>query len=112
MPRLLKLMFQVPMSSPQMIRMLGFLSCATAGATNATARSRAAPRATVRVLRDETGVMGSDRPQGLQLDTRGPEHRGFSWSDGGDSCPPPRERARMLSRAPRKRASRNGLGSK
>ena len=32
MPRLLWLMFQVPMSSPQMTRMLGFLACAWAGA--------------------------------------------------------------------------------
>jgi hypothetical protein len=42
MPRLLRLMFQVPMSSPQMTRMFGFFSCAKALAavmmtSNATA---------------------------------------------------------------------------
>src|SRR5262245_8632821 len=41
MPRLLKLMFQVPMSSPQITRMLGFLSCASAGAEQSPARVKA-----------------------------------------------------------------------
>src|SRR5262245_49438939 len=41
MPRLLKLMFQVPMSSPQMTRMFGFFACASAAGAATAAKTRA-----------------------------------------------------------------------
>src|SRR5262245_61891222 len=41
MPRLLKLMFHVPMSSPQMTRMFGFFACARAAGAATAAKTRA-----------------------------------------------------------------------
>src|SRR5262245_46048642 len=70
MPWLLKLMFQVPMSSPQITRMFGFLSAARAGAhapmmANTAARRANAQRARLPFTCSSPwlGVMG-DSPNG------------------------------------------------
>jgi hypothetical protein len=57
MPWLLALMFQVPMSSPQRMTMLGFLSAAWAGATMLKSAAPAASPTTHRFV-----ATSSDKP--------------------------------------------------